>query len=390
MKINEDIGATTAGSISSNRNNLFGQKSKPMKRIIDSTGNVPVIKFKNDSRKLKSYKRKGLMYSFGQFLAQNMPNPMSENFNLSDALSKVSNVTKQNSVPKHDTVQFGLEDDKGGIIKVFVDAEQANEFESALQQQLQTDMKKVEIAELLFSLRDEFNIINVVWPKIYDDAVEEEEQKGPNTEQSMEQEFNDTPNDENNNDDNNDDSNVPDDMSDEQGVHSAGENDIPVNDLESQDNVGDLSQDDQKATISSILAMLSADAEAKKADADARAAEARAKEAEAMARAAEAKIKSEEQILDMESYNKKSTQEKNETRKLAKLAQYRHQLKQDQTIDQNVNPNVTQLDADQHKRFEEEENNINQLDGFASHKSISLDTLMKIARQMQARENAQE
>ena len=33
---------------------------------------------------------------------------------------------------------------------------------------------------------------------------------------------------------------------------------------------------------------------------------------------------------------------------------------------------------------------INQLDGFASSKSISIETLMKIARQMQARENAQE
>lgn len=388
MKINEDAGATTAGAISGNRNNLFGQKSKPMKRVFDGTSNVPVIKFKNDSRKLKSYKRKGLMYSFGQFLSQNMPNPMSENFNLSDALSKINNATKQNSVPKHDTVQFGLEDDKGGIIKVFIDAEQANEFESALQQQLQTDMKKVEIAELLFSLRDEFNIINVVWPKIYDDAVEEEEQKtsGSNPEQSMEQEFNNTSDDQNDNQ-------QQDDMNDldgEPGAHSAGENDIPVGDLPAQDSVGDMSQDDQKATISSILAMLSADAEAKKADADARAAEARAKEAEAMARAAEAKIKSEEQILDMETYNKKSTQEKNETRKLAKLAQYRHQLKQDQTVDTNVNPGVTQLDADQHKRFEEEENHINQLDGFASHKSISIDTLMKIARQMQARENAQE
>ena len=381
MIFNEDFGATSAGAIASNRGNLFGQRSKPMKRIIDDTGEVPVIKFKNDSRKLKSYKRKGLMYSFGQFLSQNMPNPMSENFNLSDALSKISNATKQNSLPKHETVQFGLEDDKGGIIKVYIDSEQANEFEKALQQQLQQDMKKIEIAELLFSLRDEFNIVNIVWPKIYDDAVEEEEQKQDSPEQSMEQEFDDTSNDEN-----------PDDKIPEEdlGAHSAGENDIPVGDLKSQDQVGDFSQDDQKATLSSILAMLSADAEAKKAEADAKAAEARAKEAEAMARAAEAKIKSEEQILDMEVYNKKSTQEKNETRKLAKLAQYRHQLKQDQTIDKNANPDVVQLDADQHKRFEEEENHINQLDGFGSKKSISIETLMKIARQMQARENAQE
>ena len=49
-----------------------------------------------------------------------------------------------------------------------------------------------------------------------------------------------------------------------------------------------------------------------------------------------------------------------------------------------------EIDSDQSKRFEEEENHVSKLDGYKSNKNISIDTLMKIARAMQAQENAQE
>ena len=108
-----------------------------------------------------------------------------------------------------------------------------------------------------------------------------------------------------------------------------------------------------------------------------------------MARAAEAKIKSEEQILDMEAYNKTQTAEKTETRKLAKLAKYRHDLKRERS-DGTLDSDTIEIDSDQSKRFEEEENHVSKLDGYKSNKNISIDTLMKIARAMQAQENAQE
>lgn len=396
-KLNEnDMGSVSASNIAGNRGySIFGQKSAPMKRIVSSgSDNVPVIKYQNDSRKLKSYKRKGLMYSFGNFLSATLGSATNENFNLSDALSKINGVAKAANRTTQNTVQFGLEDDKGSMIKVFVDAENADAFEKALQYNLETDMKKVEIAELLFSMRDEFNITNVVWPKIVDDAVEEEETtKQGNMEGNMEQEFGESGDEQGQGNDQSKDPKL-DTTSDEQrgtgeerGAHDAGEDDVDVNTLPQQDALS--GADDQKQTLSAILAMLSSDAEAKKADADARAAEARAKEAEAMARAAEAKIKSEEQILDMESYNKQQSSEKVETRKLAKLAKYRHDLKKEQEPDP-LTDDVIDLDPDQRKRFEEEENHISKLDGKSSNNSISIDTLMKIARQMQAHENAQE
>lgn len=388
-------GSVSAGSIAGNRGySIFGQKSKPMKRVIDKQSEVPVIKYKMDSRKLKSFKRKGDSFTFGFFVKnQHNKNSTNENFNLSDALSKISNVTKQSLQPQNNTTQFGLEDDKGNIIKVYVDSEYANEFEKALQQELEDNMKKIEIAELLFNLRDEFNIINVVWPKIHDDAVEEEEQK---TDSNMEDEFNnaDDNQDPNQKDAPKNDPNAQtsfDGLADgeKRGAHDVGEDDIPVDELPTQQGS---QTEDEKATLSSILAMLASDAEAKKADADARAAEARAKEAEAMARAAEAKIKSEEQILDMEAYNKQSSQERTETRKLAKLAKYRHDIKREKEGEPIEDGTVT-VDADQHKRFEEEENHISKIDGkksYGNNNSITFDTLMKIVRHMQSTENSQE
>ena len=384
--------SVSASNIAGNRGySIFGQKSKPMKRVID-TDNIPVISYKHDSRKLKSYTKKGPMASFGFFLSNNLgfgsgSTSTNENFNLSDALSKINNVAKQSQATKTNSVQFGLQDDKDNIIRVFVDAEHAEEFESALQHHLEVDMKKIEIAELLFLLKDEFNILNVVWPTVVDDAVEEEETSKNGEMQNQDTDMNDetdldsiNPDDQQSSDENRG-------VGEEKGTHDVGEDDIPVADLPQQDAFS--GADDQKTTINSILAMLSSDAEAKKADADARAAEARAREAESMARAAEAKIKSEEQILDMEAYNKTQTTEKTETRKLAKLAKYRHDLKRERS-DGTLDSDTIEIDSDQSKRFEEEENHVSKLDGYKSNKNISIDTLMKIARAMQAQENAQE
>lgn len=392
LKEDASGGSVSASNIAGNRGySIFGQKSKPMKRVID-TDNIPVISYKHDSRKLKSYTKKGPMASFGFFLSNNLgfgsgSTSTNENFNLSDALSKINNVAKQSQATKTNSVQFGLQDDKDNIIRVFVDAEHAEEFESALQHHLEVDMKKIEIAELLFSLKDEFNILNVVWPTVVDDAVEEEETSKNGEMQNQDTDMNDetdldsiNPDDQQSSDENRG-------VGEEKGTHDVGEDDIPVADLPQQDAFS--GADDQKTTINSILAMLSSDAEAKKADADARAAEARAREAESMARAAEAKIKSEEQILDMEAYNKTQTTEKTETRKLAKLAKYRHDLKRERS-DGTLDSDTIEIDSDQSKRFEEEENHVSKLDGYKSNKNISIDTLMKIARAMQAQENAQE
>lgn len=379
--LNEDAsaGGTSASSIAGNRGySIFGQRSKPMRRAT-KTETIPVISFKHDNRRWLTKVRRAPMFSFLQHLDN-----VNENFNLSDALSKLNNAVGQSKTneDKSNTIKFGLEDDKGNIIKVFVDANDADAFEDALSRELEDGMKKVEIAELLFKLRDEYTITNVVWPKIIDDVVEEEEstklpqdgQGGDEQEQQTDKDLADEF--------------AGEDNPDQEGQgeedttpHQAGENDIPVDDLEAQD---DFSSDDSKQTLNAILSMLSSDAEAKKAEADARAAEARAKEAEAMARTAEARIKSEEQILDMETFNKQKSNEKSEVRKLAKLAQYRHEMKRQQEQDSMATgPDIVNIDTTDSRRYageEEEENS----------QSVSVNTLLKLIKKMQTRESGQE
>ena len=79
-----------------------------------------------------------------------------------------------------------------------------------------------------------------------------------------------------------------------------------------------------ESALQQVIDMLKADAEARKAESEARAKEAEARTAEANAASASAKVKQEEQVLDMESYNKQKKEEKDETKRLADLAKWKH------------------------------------------------------------------
>lgn len=72
-----------------------------------------------------------------------------------------------------DTVTFGLETDDGKIVKVYVNAEQADEFEKALSEKLgEID----DIEEVLNELSKDFEIIDVEWPDQPKEGEEEEEE----------------------------------------------------------------------------------------------------------------------------------------------------------------------------------------------------------------------
>jgi len=61
-----------------------------------------------------------------------------------------------------DTVPFGLETDDGKIVKVYVNAEQADKFEEAMKQMLGLED---DIEEAINRLTTDFDIVDVVWPK---------------------------------------------------------------------------------------------------------------------------------------------------------------------------------------------------------------------------------
>ena len=65
-----------------------------------------------------------------------------------------------------DTVPFGLETDDGKIVKVYVNAEQADKFEEAMKNMLGLED---DIEEAINRLTTDFDIVDVVWPKADDE-----------------------------------------------------------------------------------------------------------------------------------------------------------------------------------------------------------------------------
>lgn len=71
-----------------------------------------------------------------------------------------------------ETVPFGLETDDGDIVKVYVNAEQADAFEEEMKKLLGVED---DIEEAINKLAQDFDIIDVVWPKDKDEEGEDDE-----------------------------------------------------------------------------------------------------------------------------------------------------------------------------------------------------------------------
>jgi hypothetical protein len=215
----------------------------------------------------------------------------------SEVMAKVSSA--HNKANHDDNVtRFGLEDSNGDLVVVYVANEQAKDFEYALSKQVKGTETQPEIAELLFKMHEQFNIVNVEWPKI---KVDEEIKVEPSETTAIEE---------------------PSPESDEEV------SDIDTSEEPKAEEVSD--SDKVSGVLDSVVKMLIADSEAKKEEALAKAAESKAKEAQAAASIADNKLKAEEEIADMNAYYDKRKEESIESKKLSKLAKYRHELKQDE------------------------------------------------------------
>lgn len=229
------------------------------------------------------------------------------NFNAADVVSKLDAAEKKIKA-EEDTVSFGLEDDEGNLVRVYVRADQAKDFENALAGLLgekdsnDDDLNSsLEIAEVLYELKDKFEIVDVNWGVIPADEEEEQEVEGD------------------------EDPEMQADMQNPEGDEMGGM------DAEMDPNAMGMGGEDEsmKSTLQQVIDMLKANAEAQKAEAKAREAEAKAKEAEYAAKAAESKIRQEEEVLDMEAYYDKKNEQSKEAKKLAKLAKFKHDKARD-------------------------------------------------------------
>jgi len=251
------------------------------------------------------------------------------NFDSSDVLSKIDSAQKQERL-NDDTTAFGLEDDEGNLVKVYVKSDQAEEFEKTLAAMLAGQLaddgndtdgnaNAKEIAEVLYELKDKFDIVDVEWPGVETDEEEEQEVADP----AM--------------------AGGAGGAGGAEGGEAAGGEDMAAVDggdlgLEGGegeldglgDEEGDMTADgDAKSALQAVIDVMKADAEAKQAEAEARTAEARAKEAEYAGQAAAHKVKREEQIFDMEAGEKEQKDRKKEAEQMAKLARFQHGKAQD-------------------------------------------------------------
>ena len=235
-------------------------------------------------------------------------------------MSKLT-ATETRSVDRKQTKGFALEDDNGAIVKVFVPMEQSADFERALATTLDDHLEdETEIAEILHNLRKDFDIVDVSWSE---DAIPEDEEgdipaegdavdadvEGPDGEMATGSE----------------------DAGGLGGEGAGGEDDpMQANDTDVPGPSGSAPSDDAGlSALDKIIDMMSADAEARKAEADARKAEAAVQAGQVAAQAASARSKAEEEIMDMENYNKRSKEEKRERDLRGKVIRYRHDQRMD-------------------------------------------------------------
>ena len=299
--VSEDAagGSVGAGAVAAYPNQLFSRPK--MLRRRKAVGNVPVIRYHNESSSVLNLKESFMRTLLTEFA------PGANKFNAADVHSKLDSAEKRLDFQRN-SVPFGLKDETGQIVVVYVRPDQADDFENVVAAELnRTDSTPNEIAELLFNLRGRFDILHAEWPNIPEDA---EEPAGG----------------------------VPGGAA--AGVAGAapgaeGEAGLPNLGAEggaggTMPGMGDMGMMDAPSgegeagsALDKVIDMLKADIDARKAEADARKAQANADEAKYAAQIANNKVRSEQEVMDAKGYYDTKKKDQDEAKKLMLLAKYR-------------------------------------------------------------------
>lgn len=263
---------------------------------------------KQSKRKKNPTKKKGvgLQEAFDDMSVQGQVDPSASSprsaskssFDASGVVSKLKGLENKEKQDYRDTTSFGLEDDNGGLVRVTVRSEQAQEFEKALQAHMAEDDEEEEgreIAEILFKLRDRFDIVDVQWPTVEEDEEEDMALAQPGAEGLG-------------------------------GEMPPGDDDM----LGADAGMPPPESDQATSVLTQVIDMMKSDAEARKAEAKAREAEAKAKEADAIIRQVKSRVEQEEQFLDMDTHNKAKKDEEREAKRLAQLVRWKHDMAREQ------------------------------------------------------------
>lgn len=237
-------------------------------------------------------------------------------FDPQDVDSKMDSAEKRSQMTKNVSV-FGIEDELGKVIKVYVNKDQADAFEkelAAMMYKSEDAEEPLDVAEVIYELGKKFDIVDADWG---DSVVgdEEQEEVPPAGAANAQGGAGGAP------------TANADGTPAEPGAEGEAEPGAEGGeDMAATDELGgaDTGEATAASALQQVIDMMKADAEAKKAEANARKAEADARTAEAGARASHHKVRQEEEVLDMEAHNDSKDEEKKETKRLAQLARYRH------------------------------------------------------------------
>ena len=283
----------------------------------------------SESRSKKKKKKKKLRrrtMPTGSVFAMRFEAAEHETFDSADVISKLKNA-EQASEHEEDSTGFALEDEEGRIVKVYVAADQAQDFEKALGAALagededeeevgSEENTSLEIAEVLFNLKDRYTIIDVEWPEIEEDEEEDVSVEGDDADTSGGDAEGDLDPDIEGGEGEGEEGGMEAELQGEEGDEF---------DLEG----GEMGEDPAASALDKVIDLLKSQADAQKAEANAKEAEANAKEAEFNASAAESKVKQEEEVLDMEAYYDDQKTIDKEAKQLSKLAKWKHETAQE-------------------------------------------------------------
>jgi hypothetical protein len=326
--------ATTTSSVAATPGSLFAGGIVDPKNAKKKRGKL--------LRRAMNMKTEGAMSRLKESLGVDLGGA---DFDASDVISRIDAASKKEK-QNDDTTAFGLEDEDGSMVKVYVRNDQAKEFETQLAALLagtdednDEDNTSLEIAEVLYKLKDKFDIVDVEWPGIEGDEEEEQEVTG-NEVAGAETGA------------------AAGEVAGAEAGAGAGAEAGDLAGLEAGaegEGTGEegmvADEEGAESALKQVIDMMKADAEAKKAEADARAAEARAKEAEFASKAAGAKVRQDEQIYDMEAAQKEKSEQEKEAKQLADLARFQHQKAQDAEVKLSMEGKEEKEDED------EDENN---------------------------------
>lgn len=240
---------------------------------------------------------------------------------------KLADIQRKQEV-EGSTTAFAFEDDEGHLVKVYVNKEQAENFKKELGELLDdAEHEDLEISEVIYRLHQKYDIVNVEW---CEGAIpEDEEVVDPNApiQNNVDAENKGLPDPETG------DINAaaqadPNAVSAEPGAE--GEADPMAADATTAP-VDVNAEVSKMAMLDKVLGLLQARTDADRAKAEAEKAKSDVEASRVAAQAAAQYASSQEELMDMDNYNKRSQEDKREATLQSKLIRYRHDLRKQST-----------------------------------------------------------